>query len=106
MASLTPLSYAEIALATVEEALPTWKNQRATSCPAPISAKVPKRFASRLIWRAFSSAVSGVAPIGLSYRGLPDGFGVPLRCGGQAESHRTHTLTGVVACFCPYGQVG
>src|SRR4051812_38457470 len=40
-------------LATVPAAPPTWKNQRATSWPAPISAKVPYRFASRLIWSAF-----------------------------------------------------
>src|ERR1017187_646138 len=39
--------------ATVPEALPTWKNQRATSCPAPISANAPYFLASRLIWRAF-----------------------------------------------------
>src|SRR6185369_2963184 len=40
-------------LATVPDALPTWKNQRATSCPAPISANVPYFFASRLICNAF-----------------------------------------------------
>src|SRR5258706_4467804 len=40
-------------LATVPEALPTWKNQRATSWPAPISAKVPYFLASRLICNAF-----------------------------------------------------
>src|SRR5208282_4565652 len=34
-------------LATVPEAAPTTKNQRATSCPAPISAKEPKADASR-----------------------------------------------------------
>ena len=40
-------------LATVPEALPTWKNQRATSWPAPISANVPYFLASRLICSAF-----------------------------------------------------
>src|ERR1700704_3023684 len=39
--------------ATVPAAPPTWKNRRATSWPAPISAKVPYFFASRLIWNAF-----------------------------------------------------
>src|SRR5437867_13044735 len=42
-------------LAIVPAAPPTRKNRRATSCPAPISAKVPYLVASRLIWRAFSS---------------------------------------------------
>src|SRR5580698_840074 len=40
-------------LATVPDAPPTRKKQRATSWPAPISAKVPYFFASRLIWSAF-----------------------------------------------------
>src|SRR6267143_6125661 len=39
--------------ATVPDAPPTWKNRRATSWPAPISAKVPYFFASRLVWNAF-----------------------------------------------------
>src|ERR1700753_869255 len=46
--SLPSLSYAEMDLATVPEAPPTTKNQRATSCPAPISAKEPKVDVSRL----------------------------------------------------------
>src|ERR1700726_776542 len=40
-------------LAIVPAAPPTRKNQRATSCPAPISAKVPYFVLSRLIWTAF-----------------------------------------------------
>src|SRR6202044_2428879 len=52
MASLTLMSYAEMVFATVPAAPPTWKNRRATSCPAPISAKVPYFLASRLIWSA------------------------------------------------------
>src|ERR1044072_2890487 len=40
-------------LAMVPDAPPTWKNRRATSWPAPISAKVPYFLASRLIWNAF-----------------------------------------------------
>src|SRR3954447_3000263 len=40
-------------LAIVPAAPPTRKNQRATSCPAPISANVPYFVASRLIWSAF-----------------------------------------------------
>src|SRR3954471_6244908 len=40
-------------LAIVPEAPPTWKNRRATSWPAPISANVPYLLASRLIWNAF-----------------------------------------------------
>src|SRR4051812_39505832 len=49
------MSYAEIVLAMVPAAPPTWKNLRATSWPAPISAKVPYFFASRFIWNAFLS---------------------------------------------------
>src|SRR5437660_8002166 len=40
-------------LATVPAAPPTRKNQRTTSCPAPISAKVPYQRGSRLIRSAF-----------------------------------------------------
>jgi hypothetical protein len=35
------MSYAEIVFATVPDAPPAWKKIRATSWPAPISAKVP-----------------------------------------------------------------
>jgi len=48
MASLNVMSYADIALAIVPAAPPTRKNQRATSCPAPISAIVPYLAGSRL----------------------------------------------------------
>src|SRR3989441_10894168 len=48
------MSYAEIVFATVPAAPPTRKNQRATSCPAPISAKVPYFAASTLMRSAFS----------------------------------------------------
>ena len=51
-------------LAIVPAAPPTRKNQRATSCPAPISAKVPYFVLSRLIWTAFwcvSSRVDCIA---------------------------------------------
>src|SRR5258705_6763725 len=47
------MSYAEIVLAIVPDAPPTRKNQRATSCPAPISANVPYLPGSRLICSAF-----------------------------------------------------
>src|SRR3954463_6470965 len=47
------MSYADIVFATVPDAPPTWKKRRATSCPAPISAKVPYFSASKLIWNAF-----------------------------------------------------
>ena len=40
--------------ATVPAAPPTWKNQRATSWPAPISAKTPYRAASTLMRKALS----------------------------------------------------
>src|ERR1051325_1030665 len=53
MASLMVMSYADMVLAMVPAAPPTRKNQRATSCPAPISAKVPYLVGSRLICRAF-----------------------------------------------------
>src|SRR2546427_235480 len=55
------MSYAEIVFATVPAAPPTRKNQRATSCPAPISANVPYLCASRLIWKAFRSVLIGAA---------------------------------------------
>src|SRR4051812_46124108 len=47
MASLTAMSYADMLLAMVPAAAPTRKNQRTTSCPAPISANVPYRRGSR-----------------------------------------------------------
>src|SRR5688572_18202320 len=53
MASLIVMSYAEMLLAMVPAAPPTRKNQRATSCPAPISANVPYLLGSRLICSAF-----------------------------------------------------
>src|SRR5580658_6278887 len=53
MASLKTMSYAEIDLAIVPEAPPAWKNSRATSWPAPISANVPYFGTSRLIVSAF-----------------------------------------------------
>src|SRR6266542_6146698 len=40
-------------LAMVPAAPPTWKKQRATSCPAPISAMAPYFAGSRLIASAF-----------------------------------------------------
>src|ERR1700712_2981245 len=52
-------------LATVPAAPPARKNQRATSCPAPISATVPYQRGSRLIRNAFwwvSPAISINAP--------------------------------------------
>src|SRR4051812_14998619 len=55
------MSYAEIVLAMVPAAPPTWKNRRATSWPAPISAKVPYFFASRLIWNAFLSVPTSIS---------------------------------------------
>src|SRR5947209_6669971 len=48
-------------LATVPAAPPTRKNQRATSCPAPISANDPYGIASRFTWSAFC-AVPGATP--------------------------------------------
>src|SRR5581483_1055684 len=59
MASLTFMSYAEILFATVPAAPPTRKNQRTTSCPAPISAKVPYHRESRLILSALEWVSSG-----------------------------------------------
>src|SRR5580658_4762694 len=58
MASLKTMSYAEIDLAIVPEAPPAWKNSRATSWPAPISANVPYFGTSRLIVSAFWVVVS------------------------------------------------
>src|ERR1700682_5495883 len=50
-------------LATVPAAPPTRKNQRATSCPAPISAMVPYLPLSRLSARAFCRVLVGRASI-------------------------------------------
>src|SRR3954464_11177645 len=47
--------------ATVPAAPPRWKKRRATSWPAPISAKVPYFFASRLIWNAFLSVPRSIS---------------------------------------------
>src|SRR6266481_2685980 len=51
-------------LATVPEAPPTRRNHRATSCPAPISAKEPKIVGSRLrvraLWCASSWSAGGM----------------------------------------------
>src|SRR5205085_2947938 len=55
------MSYADIVLATVPAAPPTWKNRRATSWPAPISANVPYFFASRFIWNAFLSVPRSIS---------------------------------------------
>src|SRR5438874_11789818 len=52
MASLTFMSYADMRFAIVPAAPPTRKNQRTTSWPAPISAKVPYQRGSRLILSA------------------------------------------------------
>src|SRR5438105_5264792 len=52
MASLTFMSYADMLFAIVPAAPPTRKNQRTTSCPAPISANVPYQRGSRLIFSA------------------------------------------------------
>src|SRR6266568_7086579 len=53
IASLTFMSYADMLFAIVPAAPPTRKNQRTTSCPAPISANVPYQRGSRLIFSAF-----------------------------------------------------
>ena len=45
-------------MAIVPDAPPAWKNSRATSWPAPISAKVPYFGGSRLIVSAFWIVVS------------------------------------------------
>src|SRR6266404_552188 len=52
------MSYAERDFAIVPAAPPAWKNQRTTSCPAPISAKVPYFGSSRLTLRALRFVVN------------------------------------------------
>src|SRR3954447_10729547 len=54
--------------ATVPEAAPTVRNHRATSCPAPISAKLPKIASSRLI--ASALACVSVSLAGASLMGI------------------------------------
>src|ERR1700693_2210050 len=68
-------------LATVPAAPPTWKNQRATSWPAPISARVPYAAGSRFRARAFSR-VLGCA---MSMRGP-----ATLPGADQLGGHRAH----------------
>ena len=56
------ISYAETDLAIVPAAAPTRKNQRATSWPAPISAKTPYQSGLRLTDRAFSAVLAKRSP--------------------------------------------
>ena len=100
MASETVMSYAEMLLAIVPAAPPTRKNQRATSCPAPISAKVPYFVLSRLIWTAFWCVSSGLVCIGSPLRGA----GIRVVSLGAAEvissrsvSRRLDRLDGSIA---------
>src|SRR2546422_5758458 len=72
------MSYAEIVLATVPAAPPTEKNQRATSCPPPISANVPYRVASRFSASAFCRVVEGGLSIAVPLSLLPGGSDAPL----------------------------
>src|SRR6185436_10580438 len=67
-------------LAMVPEAPPTRKNQRATSCPAPISANVPYFVWSRLICSAFWCVLT------FSFFILADVTGWMPR--GETEIHR------------------
>src|SRR5580704_13977036 len=83
--SLTSLSYAEMVFATVPDAPPTVRNQRATSCPAPISAKEPNTSAFRLIDRAFwcvpsFSGVSIPPPAGHRLYHFEDAFRTIEHC--------------------------
>src|SRR6478736_825039 len=59
------MSYAETVLATVPAAPPARKNQRATSCPAPISAKAPYLPRSMLTANAFWCVAKGSWSIAL-----------------------------------------
>ena len=56
------MSYADTDLAIVPAAAPTRKNQRATSCPAPISAKTPYQSGLRLTERAFLAVLAKRSP--------------------------------------------
>src|ERR1019366_1524452 len=78
MASLKTMSYAEMDLAIVPDAPPAWKNSRATSWPAPISANVPYFGGSRFMVRAFWAVVrrSLFSPMP---RTLAGGLGVATR---------------------------
>src|SRR4249920_1665278 len=65
------MSYAEIVLAIVPAAPPTRKNQRATSCPAPISAKTPyllgSRFTSSAFWWVFGASLRAGTEFGRTF---------------------------------------
>src|ERR1043166_5769229 len=68
--------------ATVPAAPPTRKNQRTTSCPAPISAKVPYQRGSRLILSALEwvSIIALLSPSRIRALELsPEKFNLPAR---------------------------
>src|SRR5580704_2995225 len=66
--------------AMVPEAPPAWKKCRATSCPAPISAKVPYFRSSRLIVRALRLVVRS-------------SFCGSLMVGGEIEDEAKHEIS-------------
>src|SRR3954447_22067300 len=84
MASLTAMSYADIDFATVPAAPPARKNQRATSCPAPISAIVPYQRRSRLICRAFCRVSAPASMRALPSRAAP-GVAASLAAGTPGQ---------------------
>src|SRR5438093_5807832 len=63
-------------LAMVPAAPPTWKNQRATSCPAPISAMAPYFAGSRLIASAFCRVLGAASSMREPLQG---GLGAAVR---------------------------
>src|SRR5881227_1371089 len=104
MASLTFMSYADMLFAIVPAAPPTRKNQRATSCPAPISANVPYFELSRLMRSAFwcvSGRISFMAvPLGFRRARLPGsgcGWGVEHRADHPAVDVGQASVDAVVA---------
>src|SRR5262245_59989759 len=80
-------------LATVPDAPPTRKKQRATSWPAPISAHVPYLLASRLIWSAFWLVSSlSVAITGIQYPRQAAAARAGIRLVASSEEYRGVTL--------------
>src|SRR6266851_46586 len=96
-------------LATVPDAPPTTRNQRATSCPAPISAKEPKVDGSRfkvsaLRWVSTFS-MEGMAKLQSAplLRGRPLRIEIPLRKSHGDDGQAAHATASEAALrFCKF----
>src|SRR5580700_9247632 len=89
-------------LATVPEAPPTIRNQRATSCPAPISAKEPNAAASRLRASALRwlSSFSGQAIVKSPRTRFVPALLLPASAERPVKLHQTLVFGAARACEC------